>query len=91
MLPSSNFGQKKNIANQQNYGKITQNFFSSLRYSPFPPKVDFDDVNIPSLWTKLCCDYSNETFFRFESVKSLWNQSNENFWAVLFCCIVCLV
>ena len=43
------------MANQQNYGKIAENFFSSLRYSPFPPKVDFDDVNIPSLWTKSCC------------------------------------
>ena len=43
------------MANQQNYSKIVQNFFSSLRYSPFPPKVDFDDVNIQSLWTKSCC------------------------------------
>ena len=43
------------MANQQNYGKIAQNFFSSHRYSPFPPKVDFDDVNIPSLWTKSYC------------------------------------
>ena len=34
------------MPNQQNYGKIAQNFFSSLRYSPFLPKVDFDDVNI---------------------------------------------
>ena len=74
MLPSSNFGQKKNIANQQNYGKIAQNFFSSLRYSPFPPKVDFDDVNILSLWTKLCCEYSNETFF----VLSLWSHCETN-------------
>ena len=54
-MPSSNFGIKKNMPNQQNYGKIAQNFFSSLRYSPFLPKVDFDDVNIRSLWTKSCC------------------------------------
>ena len=32
------------MANQQNYSKIAQNFFSTVRYSPFPLKVDFDDV-----------------------------------------------
>ena len=58
------------MPNQQNYGKIAQNFFSSLRYSPFLPKVDFDDVNIRSLWTKSCCvTIQMKPFF----VLSLWS------------------
>ena len=69
MLPSSNFDEKKNIANQQNYSKIAQNVFSTVRYSPFPLKVDFDDVlwnsNIPNLWTKSCCVTIQINLFSF--------------------------
>ena len=72
------------MPNQQNYGKIAQNFFSSLRYSPFLPKVDFDDVNIPkSVDEIMLCDYSNETFFRFESVINHMKASEQYFSAVL--------